>query len=87
MERALMKLQQRAAATPGARAIGVVRLFGLVHADERTAFKARRRPSHARHSRCTCCWRTSEQNPHPILKRRLVVCGPACAVAQLSPQP
>ena len=40
VERALSKLQKRAAATPGARAIGVVRLFGLVHADERTAFKA-----------------------------------------------
>ena len=39
VERALSKLQKRAGATPGSRAIGVVRLFGLVHADERTAFK------------------------------------------------
>ncbi len=41
VEQALAKLQARATATVGGRAIGVVRLFGLVHADERTAFKAR----------------------------------------------
>ncbi len=57
VERALSKLQRRAAVTPGARAIGVVRLFGLVHADERTAFKACSRPS-AQHGCCMCSWRS-----------------------------